>query len=199
MIHRTRTLASAAALAALLTVPAATALASGDSGDGFNPAGADFQASSGTVTFKGSINGIPVTVTCTGSSFRGTTPSQPDTWSIILPSPPTLSGCTASSGQPLAFTEGGTWTVTWNDLTTGDTEPNTDQAVLKGTLTITFPGCAITLFSAGVTGLWDDVTPTTSSKFVFSNAPIAVTASGCTASGWTFTATYVTSPGITDT
>jgi hypothetical protein len=203
MIHRAGKLGIAAlAAAGLLTVGNATAFASGDTGDGFSPAGAPFMATnSGNVIFSGTINGIRVTVTCTGSSFHGTTPGQPGVWSIALPMPPTLTGCTDSLGGTDSVTVSGTWTITWNDTQTSDTEPNTDQALLGGFLAITssfFPGCKIT-WSGQVSGSWHDVTPTTPSKFVFGNAPISLATSGCTGTSWTFTATYLTSPGITDT
>ena len=64
---------------------------------------------SGTkMTFKGDIDSIPITVTCTKFSAKGKVPS-PASDTMKLSAPPTISGCKDSSGGTDTIKTTGSW------------------------------------------------------------------------------------------
>lgn len=148
------------------------------------------------MTFAGTINGLPITVTCTTFTGSGVAPPTGLTVSIA---PPTIGGCTD--------TLGGTDTVKTNATNGGwkvtEVIPTTNKDKIKLTIPkagATFAssivsGCLITAAptkAAAVSGSYNNINTATVSK-----APIPVSASGCTASSATTTATVVFSPNVT--
>ncbi len=66
---------------------------------------------SGTaMTFKGDIDSIPITVSCTGFSASGKVTKATDT--LPLSAPPSITGCTDSSGGTDTVTTSGAWKIT---------------------------------------------------------------------------------------
>jgi hypothetical protein len=159
--------------------------------------GQTFTASlkSGTdMVFNGAIDSIPITVSCTSFSGSATTPASPAK-KINLPSPPTISGCTDSSGGTDNITTNqshGSWML----------ELSGKSGHYKITLVVPKEGAAFTssvLSSCTVTaapkkpakisGSYDGTSTDT-----VSNAQIATKGTGCTSSTATANATVVFSP-----
>ncbi|HEY7948512.1 MAG TPA: hypothetical protein VID75_12615 [Acidimicrobiales bacterium] len=147
-----------------------------------------------TMTFAGNINSIPITVSCTTFSGSGTTPSSPSS-SVTLSSPPTISGCTDSTG--------GTDTITTNQ-TNGKWVLSVagKKAPFKATLLVPKAGatfssnilsnCVITAApkkAVKVKGKFDGNQTDT-----VSGAKIPTSGSGCTSSTASTSATVVLSP-----
>ena len=63
------------------------------------------------VTFKGDIDSVPITVSCTTFTVKGRSPSKASD-TMPLSAPPTISGCTDSSGGTDTIKTAGTWTAT---------------------------------------------------------------------------------------
>ena len=158
------------------------------------------------MVFHGTINGVPITVNCKTFSASGKTPAKGIT--VTLPAPPTISGCTDTIGGTDTLKTNQTnakWKLKGVDAPNDEnqTEPNTgDKLTLiipKAGATFTssvLPGCTLTAApsaSAGVAGKYDDVNTDT-----VTNASIAVTAAGCSASTAKVSATVVLSPGFND-
>lgn len=197
-----------AGVASAIVLTAATVYATGatDTGDHFNKAAGTIETgrlkTGTTMQFTGSIDGIPVTVTCTGFTGKGPVPATGLT--VTLSAPPTFSGCTDSLGGTDTITTNqtnGKWKLAEVDSATETTtEPNTGD---KARLTIpkagaTFSsslvsGCTITVAPTAahsVTGSYND-----SSTATVKNQSIPVSATGCSsASTSTVTATIVLSP-----
>ncbi len=145
----------------------------------------------GTVmTFKGDIDSIPITVSCTNFSGTGKTGSSPST-SFTLPNPPTISGCTDSLG--------GTDTINTNQ-----TNGSWVLSAKGKKMTLTIPkagatftssvesGCVITAApngAVGVKGKYNNKDTDT-----VKNAKIATSGSGCTSTSASTSATVVFSP-----
>jgi hypothetical protein len=170
---------------ALVGLAAPSAFASGN----ITPANTAFTATnSGNVTFKGSIIGINITVTCTSSSISGTTPASGLT--LNLSGPPSFSGCRDSFGGTDTVTTSGTWGLVANG--TGSqlslTVPSGGVKFKSSFLS----GCTITAGGATINAAYDNV-----SKATFTNQSVPASGSGCSAgSTATVNATYITSPGI---
>jgi hypothetical protein len=146
------------------------------------------------MTFQGNIDSVSITVSCTTFTGSATLPNSPAS-TIDLNGPPTLSGCTDTSG--------GSDTVTTNS-TSGPWVLSTKgkKAPYKLTLTIpkagaTFasnviPGCVITAAPkkpVKVTGKYDGTNTDT-----VSNGKIATKGAGCTSTTAETDASVVFSP-----
>jgi hypothetical protein len=142
---------------------------------------------SGTdVTFKGDIDSVPITVSCTTFTVTGKVTSASDT--LPLSSPPTISGCTDSSGGTDTITTSGSWSATLAKKTLTLNAPK-DGATFKSTI---LSGCTITAFpkKAGkIKGKYNG-----SNTDTVTNAKVATSGSGCTSTTATSTATEVLSP-----
>lgn len=201
-------LTAAAAVAALTTT---TVLAAADSDDNISPPSTAYTANnSGNVTFSGTINGLPVTVTCTTSTISGTTPATG-----LGPGPiadPTFSGCTDNlGGNDTVKTNhiNGSWQITFIDVANeaenpDAPEPNTGDSIQLGipkagatVVSSVLPTCTITVAPTAptsITGAYDDI-----STVKFSNQSIPTSGTGCTTSAnSTMNGTYVSSPGFHD-
>jgi hypothetical protein len=145
----------------------------------------------GTVmTFKGDIDSIPITVSCTSFSGTGKTGSSPST-SFTLPSPPTISGCTDSLG--------GTDTINTNQ-----TNGSWVLSAKGKKMTLTIPkagatftssvesGCVITAAPNGAVGVKGKYN--NNNTDTVKNAKVATSGSGCTSTSASTSATVVFSP-----
>ena len=96
MTLRKKLLMAAVTVGAVVLVTGTTvyAVSNTDTGDGFsNPSGTVETGSltgTNTLTFAGTIDGTPITVTCTAFNASGKIPSPNDTLTIKLSAPPTL-------------------------------------------------------------------------------------------------------------
>ncbi len=142
---------------------------------------------SGTdVTFAGDIDSVPITVTCTTFTVTGTVTSASDT--LPLSSPPTISGCTDSSGGTDTITTSGSWSATIAKKTLTLNAP-VDGATFKSSI---LSGCTITAFpkKAGkIKGKYNG-----SNTDTVTNAKVATKGSGCTSTTAKTSATEVLSP-----
>lgn len=183
----------------------ATALAAGDTNDNINPPSTAFVATnSGNVTFKGTIFGLPVTVTCTSSRISGTTPASGLSISVAAP---TFSSCRDNLGGTDTVTTSGTWGMTFLDVAGDDgaTEPNTgDQLQLSipqggaKFKSSAFSSCTITVAPNGPASVKAGYNDTNTGTFTAQSVPTS--GSGCSTSATaTFNGTYVTNVTITDT
>ena len=139
-----------------------------------------------TVTFAGDIDSVPITVTCTTFTVKGTVTSASDT--LPLTSPPTISGCTDSSGGTDTITTSGSWSATLAKKTLTLNAPK-DGATFKSSI---LSGCTITAFpkKAGkIKGKYNG-----SNTDTVTNAKVATSGSGCTSTTAKSTATEVLSP-----
>jgi hypothetical protein len=149
---------------------------------------------SGTkMTFKGDINSIPITVSCTTFSASGKVPSSPS-YTVTLSSPPTISGCKDNTG--------GKDTITTNSTNGSWTISVSKKKPYKATLTVpkagaTFTsnilsGCVITAApsaAAPVTGAYNGKNTDT-----VTNAKVPTSGSGCTSTTAKTSATVILSP-----
>jgi len=146
------------------------------------------------MVFKGTINGVPITVSCTKFTSSGKIPKAGLTIKIA---PPTISGCTDTIGGKDTIADNAT-NGKWKTIETIGT-PDTVKLVIPmaGSTfkSSVLPTCVITVeptAAGGVTGPYDNV-----STVVVTNAKIPVSATGCSASTATVTATVVFSPDVT--
>jgi hypothetical protein len=162
---------------------------------------------SGTsVTFKGSIDGIALTVTCTTFTASGKAPATG--LSATLPVPPTLSGCMDTLGGTDTVktnSTNGKWKIGEIDAPNDEaaTEPNTGDkffiTIPKAGATFTssvLSACVITAAPNGpvkITGSYDDVSTAT-----VTNSTIPTSGSGCSSTSATTSATEVLSPSVHD-
>jgi hypothetical protein len=188
----------------LLTAGVVHAATNTDTGDHFTNAGATVTGnlkSGTTMTFNGTIDGLPVTVTCTTFTGSGKVPSTGLTVSLAAPK---ISGCTDSLGGTDTVKTTGTWKLTEVDAANDETatEPNTDKVKLTvpkagGSFSSSIVnGCTVTAAPTGpasITGSYNDKGTDT-----VKNASIPVSGSGCAASTSAVTATVVLSPGVSD-
>jgi hypothetical protein len=147
-----------------------------------------------TMNFKGSIDSVPITVTCTHFSGSGKVPATASN-TVTLATPPTLSGCTDTSG--------GADTVVTNQtngkwkLTEGGTAGAYTMTLMIPKAGATFTsniitGCTITAAPSGtasVKGSYDGTNTDT-----VSGAKIPTKGSGCTSTAAATTATVVFTP-----
>ncbi len=142
---------------------------------------------SGTdMTFKGDIDSIPITVSCTGFSAKGTVTKAKDT--LPLSAPPSITGCTDSSGGTDTVTTTGAWKITIAATTLTLDAPKAG-ATFKSSI---LGGCTITAFpnAAGtVAGKYNG-----SNTDKVSGASVPTTGSGCTSTAAKTSATVVLSP-----
>ena len=142
---------------------------------------------SGTVmTFKGDIDSIPITVSCTTFSASGTVTKAKDT--LPLAAPPTIKGCTDSSGGTDTVTTTGKWKITIASSKMTLDAPKAGATFVSNILS----GCTITAFpsAAGtVAGAYNG-----SNTDKVSGAKIPTKGAGCTSTTAKTTATVVLSP-----
>lgn len=210
MIRIHKKLALAVSLTAIVAgLGTGIAFAAGDTDDNISPANTSITANNSTnITFKGTINGISVTVTCTTSSISGTTPSSG--LGPVNVNNPSFTGCRDTFGGTDTVTTNSTnghWQLTFIDSTATNeetqAEPNSGDklqitipkagATFKSSI---LPGCTITAApsgSASITGTYDDV-----STLTISSASIPVSGSGCTASTSSMSGSYKSTPGFHD-
>jgi hypothetical protein len=95
----------------------------------------------GTVmTFAGDINSIPITVSCTSFSASGTVTKASNT--LPLSAPPSISGCTDSTGGTDTINTSGTWKITIASTTMTLVAPQAGATFKSSILS----GCTITAF-----------------------------------------------------
>ena len=231
--RRTVAAAAAAALALVATLALASSAAAGsthhrsgsalsrlarmpllslrklDNDDSVFPAGAAITATSKRVVFDANVNGA-VTITCTTSTFKFTTPAA-GLGPVNLTAIPVFGGCADSRGGVDAVTANaanGPWTLLFLDSkVTGEetqAEPNAGD-LLKLTMpragltasSSILPGCVVTGAPAAPASLlarYDDV-----SKAMFPRRAFPVAGAGCITTGTaTITADYLMAPNFTD-
>ncbi len=143
-------------------------------------------ASGTSVTFKGDIDSVPITVSCTTFTVTGKVTSASKT--LPLSSPPTISGCTDSSGGTDTITTSGSWSATLTAKALTLNAPK-DGATFKSSI---LSGCTITAFpkKAGkIKGKYNG-----SNTDTVTNAKVATSGSGCTSTTATSSAVEVLSP-----
>jgi hypothetical protein len=157
----------------------------------------------GDLTFTGAtINGLAVQTSCASFSAHGVVPSKPS-YKVDLSTSPKIDNCSdnlAGSDKPL----GGTDTITTNSvngpwmLKESSAAPYTMTLVIpKAGATFTssmLPGCVITAAPTAKAAIEGSYDPTTATVSV-TDAPIALSGSGCTVGGSaTVSATVVLNP-----
>ena len=144
-------------------------------------------------TATATIDGIPVSASCTKLSVTGTTPANGLT--VTATKLPRVSGCKDSLGGTdtvTANSTNGKWKITWISAT------KAYILVPKAGLTVTtslLPGCVVTVAPTAplkVTGTYDNV-----KKLSFKNVSGPVSGSGCPANATgKFSGTVVFTPGV---
>ncbi len=212
MFSRTaKSIAAAGLMAGTLILVAPHAFASahsssaGDTDDNISPAGKVVTASlkSGT-TFKavGSIDGVAITVTCTKSSFKGTTPAK-GLGPVKLAAPPTFSGCTDSLHGTDTVTTTGSWLLTFKDAANDEAKDSTADH-----LQLTVPKDGATFSSSILSACKVIVAPTgpvnelssynDAGTAVASNDTLPVQGQGCSATTAKVSETLTVTPAIKD-
>lgn len=139
------------------------------------------------VTFKGDIDSVPITVSCTTFTATGKVPSPAsDTMKSTVP--PTIKGCTDSSGGTDTIKTSGTWTLT----------------IASTTLTLGVPKDGATFKSSILSGCTITAAPTAAIKVVgaynghntdtVTNKPVPTKGTGCTSTTATTSAVEILSP-----
>jgi len=176
---------------ALVVVVASMAMALGvaaTAGASLKP-GTKVSGTSSHVVFKGDINGVPITVTCTSFKTSGTVTSSDKTSMAV--GAPSITGCKDSLGGTDTIKTSGSWKLTSNSsgstvsLVIPKDGATFTSSVLKSCKVIAAPSKA-----APVAGAYSSSKGTVTSK----NAKIAVKGSGCTAASTSETATIKLSP-----
>jgi len=147
---------------------------------------------SGNTTFAGTINGVPITVTCTNFTDKVKITSS-DKTTVSIP-PPTINGCTDTLGGTDTIKTSGKWEFKVNSAGTQ--------------LTLVIPKAGATFNSSVLSSCTITAAPTKAVNVVgkysssagtdtVSSAPIAVKGKGCTASSTstTTTVTFTPNPG----
>jgi hypothetical protein len=139
------------------------------------------------VTFNGDIDSVPITVTCTTFTVTGKVVS-PASDTMKLSVPPTIKGCTDSSGGTDTIKTSGTWKAT----------------ISSTTLTLVVPKDGATFTSSILSACTITAAPTAAVKIVgayngkntdkVTNAKIPTKGTGCTSTTATTSATEVLSP-----
>jgi hypothetical protein len=195
------------ALAVLVMGPRA-AIAAGDTDDSLSPANTAVTSTNTTnITFKGTINFLPITVTCTSSTMKFTTPAS-GLGPVNLTTSPTYSGCTDTLGGTDTVTTSGTWTITYVDAANDSTasEPQTSGDSLNivmpkdgATFTSTaVSSCVVTASPNGTTTISATYNESTGVATI-TNASIPTSGSGCTSSSSTMNGSYGANPIVQDT
>jgi hypothetical protein len=180
--HLKRTLFGGVATAALVFGVATAASASLPKGTTVTGA----LKSGTTMTFKGDIDSIPITVSCTSFSASGTVTKAKTT--LPLSAPPAIKGCTDSSGGTDTVTTSGKWKITIAAKTMTLDAPKAGATFKSSILS----ACTITAFpsAAGkVAGAYNG-----SNTDKVTNASIPTKGTGCTSTAAKTTATVVLSP-----
>jgi hypothetical protein len=144
--------------------------------------------------FDGAINGVPIVVTCTSFTSSGKVPAKPG-YKVTLTSPPKITGCTDDFG--------GTDTIT--DNSTNGKWTLTENKTAPFTLTLTIPKAGATFKSSDLPTCLITAAPTAADPVVgsyndangtdtVSKAAIPTTASGCSSTKATTSATVVLTP-----
>ncbi len=139
------------------------------------------------VTFKGNINSIPITVKCTTFTVTGKVTSPPSN-TMKLSVPPTIKGCTDTTGGTDTIKTSGTWTATIASTTLTLTIPKAGAVFTSNVL----PGCRITAAPLGavkVVGAYNGKNTDT-----VTNKPVPTKGTGCTSTTATTSATEILSP-----
>jgi len=146
------------------------------------------------MTFKGTINGVPITVTCTTFTGSGKVPAGTDVKKVNLTLPPTIKGCTDTLGGIDTIKTNQTSGKWWLSM----------NATAPYTMTLSMPkkgatfsssilsSCVITAAPTarvGIAGSYDGTSTDT-----VTNAPIPTSGSGCTSTSAKTSATVVLSP-----
>jgi hypothetical protein len=223
-MRRQYALAAAAVAAAVGLVAAAPALSSFaagsahphsavraiDNDDNLVPASRAITATSDKVVFTATVNSVAVTITCTTSTFKFTTPAT-GLGPINLTGVPTFGGCTdnlSGTDTVTANATNGAWTLLFLDSRAAgeetQAEPNTGdkleftmpKACLTASSTI-LAGCVVTAAPAAPASLkakYND-----KDKAEFANDAFPVAGAGCTTGATAdITATYAMAPHFTD-
>jgi hypothetical protein len=146
----------------------------------------------GNVVFTGTLEGVPITVTC--KSFTDSvTVTSADKTSASIP-PPKITKCTDTSTGTDTITTTGKWKLTVNSSgTTVTLVVPKKGATFKSSI---FPGCVVQVAPNGpvnIPGSWNSST----GEDTVSNATITVKGEGCSASNATASATekFTPNPG----
>jgi hypothetical protein len=220
MMRINRKLALAASLTAIVVgvgTGVAFAAAEESGGDNISPANTSTTATnSGNITFKGTVSGLSVTVTCKNSSISGTTPASGlGPANVNNPSFTNCSDNVFGNDTVTTNSTNGHWQVTFVDaandegLVIGST---TDEPAGHGShsgdqIKITIPKagakfvaaggfCTITVAPSGavtIIGSYNDA-----GTLTFSSQSIPVSGSGCTATSSSMSGIYTFSPIIQD-
>ena len=142
---------------------------------------------SGTaMTFKGDIDSIPITVSCTSFSASGTVTKAKDT--LPLSAPPSIKGCTDSSGGTDTVTTSGAWKITIAATKMTLDAPKAGATFKSSILS----GCTITAFPSAAGKVAGNYNGSNTDKV--SGASIPTKGAGCTSTTAKTTATVVLSP-----
>jgi hypothetical protein len=142
----------------------------------------------GTVmTFVGDIDSIPITVSCTGFSASGKVTKASNT--LPLSAPPSITGCTDSSGGTDTVTTSGTWKITIASTTMTLDAPQAGATFKSSILS----GCTITAFPSAAGKVAGAYNGTNTDKV--KGASIPTSGSGCTSTAAKTTATVKLHPG----
>jgi hypothetical protein len=176
------------ALVAVLASIAMTFGVAATAGASLKP-GTKVSASSKDVVFKGDINGVPITVTCTSFKDSGTVTSSDKTSMAV--GAPSITGCKDSLGGKDTIKTSGSWKLTSNS--SGST---VSLVIPKDGATFTSSVLSSCKIIAAPTGAVPVAGKYSSSKGTVTStkAKIAVKGSGCTAASTTETATITLSP-----
>jgi hypothetical protein len=146
---------------------------------------------SGTkMTFKGNIDSIAITVSCTSFSATGKTGSSPSD-SVTLSAPPSITGCTDSLGgtDTIATNQtNGSWVIS-------DSGKNMTLTIPEAGATFTSSvesGCTITAAPSGAAGVKGKYNEKNTDKV--KNASIPTSGSGCTSTAAKTSATVILTP-----
>jgi hypothetical protein len=197
--------------AAAIVIGAASAAYATDTGDHFSLASGTIvsaKLATGTkLTFKGSIDGVNISVACTGFAASGKIPASGLT--VTLPASPKISGCKDSLGGTDTVTTNmtnGSWTLTEVDALNDEAKAEPNATGDKATLTIPQAGatfqssalssCVVTAAPTGpapVTGTFND-----KNLIKVVSAPIPTSGSGCTSTTALATGTILLSKSVHD-
>ena len=139
------------------------------------------------MVFKGDIDSVPITVTCTSFVIKGKVP-KPASSTMKASAPPAITGCHDSSGGTDTIKTTGTWSVSFTKTTMTLNVPKAGATFKSSILS----SCTITAAPSGavkVTGKYNDHNTDT-----VTNAPIPTKGTGCTSTTAKTTATVVLSP-----
>jgi len=151
--------------------------------------GTTITGTSKSVVFKGTINSVPITVTCTGFKDSGTVKTGDKTSMSV--GRPSITGCHDTLGGKDTITTSGSWRLTVNKSgTTVSLVIPKDGAVFVSSVLKSCKVIAAPNGPAPVPGAYSKANGTAKST----NAKIPVKGSGCTATAASETATIKFSP-----